>query len=77
MFRLDLLLLQLERMDALPRVADGRENGRKLTAMLIRGFAESHGVHAMFRNAINRLTRRVVETHPPNRGTLHRGINRE
>jgi site-specific recombinase len=60
-FCLDLLLVQLERMEVLLRLADGREDGRKFTAMLIRGFAENRGIHAMFRNAINRLARRVVE----------------
>jgi site-specific recombinase len=60
-FRLDLLGAQMERMEALLRLADGREDGRKFAAMLIRGFAEDHGVRGMLHNAVNRVARRVVE----------------
>src|SRR5262249_41511905 len=60
-FRLDLLGAQLERMQALLRLHDGREDGREFAATLIRGFAEDHGIRAMLRNAVNRLARRVVE----------------
>jgi site-specific recombinase len=60
-FRLDLLGAQMERMEALLRLHDGRENGRKFAALLVRGFAEDHGTRAMLRNAVNRLARRVVE----------------
>src|SRR5205807_2574633 len=38
-FRLDLLISQLERMDVLLRVASGREDGRRFASMLVRGFA--------------------------------------
>ncbi|MBS1872645.1 MAG: hypothetical protein JSU00_05495 [Acidobacteria bacterium] len=60
-FRLDLLEAQIDRMDALSKLAAGQGGGQALAAALVRGFAEDHGLRAMVRNAVNRLARRVVE----------------
>lgn len=60
-FRLDLLLAQIERMEVLLRLSNGREGGRQFAAQVIRGFADNRGIHAMLRNAINRLAGRIVE----------------
>jgi site-specific recombinase len=60
-FRLDVLSAQLERIEELLCLADGRADGRKFYAKLVRGFAEDHGIRAMLRSALNRLARRVVE----------------
>jgi site-specific recombinase len=60
-FRLDLLGAQIDRMEALLRLHDGREDRRKFTATLVGGFAESRGIRNLLRNAVNRLARRVVE----------------
>ena len=59
-FRLDLLISQLERMDLLLRVASGREDGRAFAAMLVRSFAVERGLHVLLRNSVNRVARQIV-----------------
>lgn len=59
-FRLDLVIDQLERMEALLRLYAGEEDARKFAAMLVRGFAEERGLHGLVRNSVNRLARRIV-----------------
>jgi site-specific recombinase len=59
-FRLDLVIAQLERMDVLLRVLSGQEDGRQFASMLIRAFAEERGLHSLLRNSVNRLARHVV-----------------
>jgi site-specific recombinase len=60
-FRLDLLGAQIERMEALVRLQDGREDRRKFAVTLVGGFAGSHGSRSLLHNAVNRLARRIVE----------------
>jgi site-specific recombinase len=59
-FRLDLVIEQLERIDVLMRVLSGQEDGRQFGAMLIRGFAEERGVHSLLRSSVNRMARHIV-----------------
>jgi site-specific recombinase len=59
-FRLDLLLGQLERIEALLRAATGQEDVRRFAAMLVRACAESRGVHSLLRNSVNRVARQIV-----------------
>jgi site-specific recombinase len=59
-FRLDLVLAQLERIEVLLRVLSGREDGRAFGSMLVRAFAEERGVHSLLRNSVNRIARRIV-----------------
>lgn len=59
-FRLDLVLSQLERMQLLLRVMGGEEDGRRFAAMLVRAFAEERSVHGLLRNSVNRMARRIV-----------------
>jgi site-specific recombinase len=66
-FRLDLVIAQLDRMDALLRLHAGAEDGRAFAAMLVRGFAEERGIHSLLRNSVNRMARQVVE-HTGNSG---------
>jgi site-specific recombinase len=60
-FRLDLLGAQIERMEALLRLQDGREDRRKFAATLVEGFAGSRDSRGLLHNAVNRLARRIVE----------------
>ena len=60
-YRLDLVGAQLERMDMLLRLASGKEAGRVVTALLVRGLAEERGIRGLLRNSINRLARQIVE----------------
>jgi len=53
-FRFDLLLAQLERVEALLRVISGEEDGRVFGALLVRAFSEERGVHSLLRNSVNR-----------------------
>ncbi|MGA2115127.1 MAG: hypothetical protein ABSH56_10315 [Bryobacteraceae bacterium] len=59
-FRLDLVLAQLERIEVLLRVLAGREDGRAFGAMLVSAFADERGVHSLLRNSVNRVARRIV-----------------
>jgi site-specific recombinase len=59
-FRLDLVIAQLERMDALLRLSSGREDGRVFAFMLVRGFAAERGLHNLARNSLNRLAGQIV-----------------
>jgi site-specific recombinase len=59
-FRLDLVIAQLERMDKLLRLSAGEEDGRTFAAILVRGFAEERGLHNLFRNSVNRLASQIV-----------------
>ena len=59
-FRLDLAIAHVERMDALLRLQSGEKDGRAFAAMLLRGFAEERGIHHLLRNSVNRLARRIV-----------------
>jgi site-specific recombinase len=59
-FRLDLVIAYLERMEALVRLQAGEEDGRAFAAMLVRGFAEERGVHSLIRNSMNRMARQIV-----------------
>jgi site-specific recombinase len=59
-FRLDLAIAYVERMDALLRLQSGEKDGRAFAAVLLRGFAEERGIHHLLRNSMNRLARQVV-----------------
>jgi site-specific recombinase len=59
-FRLDLVLAQLERIDVLVRVMCHEEDARRFVTMLVRAFAEERSVHNLIRNSVNRLARRIV-----------------
>ncbi|HXM40743.1 MAG TPA: hypothetical protein VN924_05795 [Bryobacteraceae bacterium] len=59
-FRLDLAIAQLERMDALLRLSSGQEDGRAFASMLVHGFAEERGLHNLVRNSVNRLANQIV-----------------
>jgi site-specific recombinase len=59
-FRLDLVIAQLERIDVLRRVLAGQETGREFGAMLVRGFAEERGLHSLLRSSVNRMARHIV-----------------
>jgi site-specific recombinase len=59
-FRLDLAIAQLERIDVLLRIGSGQQDGREFGSMLIRGFAEERGIHSLVRNSVNRLARQIV-----------------
>src|SRR5580658_4402601 len=59
-FRLDLVIAQLERMDALLRLHAGEVDGRAFAAMLVRGFAEERGIRTLARNSVNRVARQIV-----------------
>lgn len=59
-FRLDLAIAQLERIDLLLRVMSGQEDGRRFASMLVRAFAEEHGIHRLLASSVNRVARHVV-----------------
>lgn len=59
-FRLDLVIAQLERIDVLLRVISGQEDSRQFGSMLVRAFVEERGVHALLHNSVNRVARHVV-----------------
>jgi site-specific recombinase len=59
-FRLDLVIAQLERMESLLRLSTGEEDPRAFAAMLVRGFAEERGIHGLLRNSVNRVARQIV-----------------
>ncbi len=60
-FKLDLVISQLDRMSTLLLLAQGKEDGRKFAAMLVQGLAVERGIHGLVRSSINRLARRIVE----------------
>ena len=47
-------------MDVLLRVMAGREDSRRLGSLLVRAFAEGHGVRSLLRGSVNRVARQVV-----------------
>lgn len=59
-FRLDLVIAQLERIDLLLRVLSGEEDTRRFASMLVRAFAEERGLHSLLRNSMNRMARHIV-----------------
>jgi site-specific recombinase len=59
-FRLDLVVAQLERMDALLRLISGEQDGRAFASMLVRGFTEERGARSLVRNSVNRLASQIV-----------------
>lgn len=59
-FRLDLIMAQLERMDALLRLYSGQHDPRAFAAMLVRGFADERGIRHLTRNSVNRVARQIV-----------------
>ena len=59
-FRLDLAIAQLERIDVLLRVMSGQEDGRRFASMLVHAFAEEHGIHRLLGSSVNRVARHVV-----------------
>jgi len=66
-FRLDLVIAQLERIDILLRVAAGQQDGRLFASMLVRAFADERGIHSLLRNSVNRMARQIV-THTSKSG---------
>jgi site-specific recombinase len=59
-FRLDLAIAQLDRIEALRHVIDGSQDGRSFASMLVRAVAAERGGHALLRNSVNRVARKVV-----------------
>jgi site-specific recombinase len=59
-FRLDLVIEKLERIDVLLRVISGQEDGRRFASKLIRAFADERGLHSLIRNSVNRVARQIV-----------------
>lgn len=59
-FRLDLVIAYLDRMEDLLAVADGKRDARTFAAMLVRGFTEERGIGDVLRSSVNRLARHVV-----------------
>jgi site-specific recombinase len=59
-FRLDLVIAQLERIEVLLRVVSDQEDGRLFGSMLVRNFADERGVHSLVRNSVNRVARQIV-----------------
>jgi site-specific recombinase len=59
-FRLDLVIAQLERIEALLQMIDGSQDGRSFASMLIRAVAGERGVQTLLRNSANRVSRRIV-----------------
>jgi site-specific recombinase len=59
-FRLDLALAQLERIEILVRVMCQEEDSRRFVAMLVRAFADERSLHSLIRNSVNRLARSIV-----------------
>lgn len=59
-FRLDLVLAQIERIEVLLRVITGEDDGRMFAAMLVRALADERGVRNLLRNSVNRVARQIV-----------------
>lgn len=60
-FRLDLVISYLDRMQELLAVAEGRLEMRSFSATLVRGLTEERGIRDVVRSSINRLARHMVE----------------
>ncbi len=59
-FRLDLVMAQLERIEVLLRVHDGETDVRSFASSMALAFAEERGLRNLARNSVNRLARRIV-----------------
>jgi site-specific recombinase len=59
-FRLDLVIAQLIRMEELLNVMENRSDGRAFAAVLLRAVASEAALGALLRNSVNRVARRVV-----------------
>jgi site-specific recombinase len=59
-FRLDLAIAQIDRMDALVRLHSGEGDGRGFAALLVHGIGEGRGIHSLVRNSVNRMARQIV-----------------
>jgi site-specific recombinase len=59
-FRLDLVISQLERIDVLLRVVSGQEDGRQFAARMVFACTAERGLHSLVRNSVNRLARQIV-----------------
>jgi site-specific recombinase len=59
-FRLDLAIAYLERMEELVRLHAGEADARAFAAMLVGGFAEERGMHRLVRNSMNRVAHQIV-----------------
>jgi site-specific recombinase len=59
-FRLDLVIAQLERIELLLRVVSGEEDGRWFGSAMVRAFADERSIHRLVRNSVNRVARRIV-----------------
>jgi site-specific recombinase len=59
-FRLDLVIAQLERIEALLRMIDGSQDGRSFASMLMCAVAGERRAHTLLRNSVNRVARKVV-----------------
>lgn len=59
-FRLDLVIAYLDRMEELLSVADGKKDMRGLMATLVHGFSEERGLGDVVSSSISRLARHVV-----------------
>ena len=59
-FRLDLQLAQMQRMEVLLRLHAGELDPRRFAAMLAGSFAEERGLHNLVRSSVNRVARQIV-----------------
>lgn len=59
-FRLDLAIAQLDRIEALMQMIDGSQDGRSFASMLVRAVAGERGAQTLLRNSVNRVARRIV-----------------
>lgn len=59
-FRLDLGIAELVRIDALLQVLEGGQDGRAFACMLVSAVAGERGARNLLRNSVNRVARHVV-----------------
>ena len=59
-FRVDLAIAQLDRIDELLNVFERQCDGQAFAASLVRALAMENGFHSLLRNSVNRVARRVV-----------------
>jgi site-specific recombinase len=59
-FRLDLVIAQLGRIDEILQVQFGGRDVRLFAAMLVRACAEERGIQVLLRNSTNRVARQIV-----------------
>jgi site-specific recombinase len=59
-FRLDLMIAQLERIEVLLRIISGQKDGRLLASMLVRAFADERSLRSLVRRSVNRVAREIV-----------------